>query len=85
MPPNNTIDVHAHEADEIIMVVAGEVNLGARTLQTGMSVMIPGWTLYGLKSGPNGARFINFRAFKDRTFMSKEQFMERRAQRGKDS
>ncbi|HWL45237.1 MAG TPA: hypothetical protein VNQ73_20000 [Ilumatobacter sp.] len=82
MPPDDVIPVHAHEADEIIVVVDGYLTLGARKLEAGCSIMIPGWTLYGIKAGPAGARFMNFRSHKDLTFMTKEQFVERRARRG---
>jgi quercetin dioxygenase-like cupin family protein len=74
--PNLQVDVHAHQEDEIIYVISGELRLGARALQPGDSVMIPGMTLYGFKSGPEGARFLNFRGRRDCTFYSREELNE---------
>jgi quercetin dioxygenase-like cupin family protein len=76
--PNASIAPHAHEADEIIYVVEGELLLGNRSLGTGSSVHIPGNTLYAFRSGPAGLRFLNFRGHHDDTYLPKDAFMERR-------
>ena len=78
-PPNHELEAHAHGADEIIYVLEGTVVLGARELGVGSSVFIPGQTLYGLKAGPDGLRFLNFRATQDLVYLNKDAFM---AQRG---
>ena len=78
-PPDHELETHAHGADEIIYVLEGSMVLGARELTAGSSVFIPGRTLYNLKAGPNGLRFINFRATQDLIYLKAEQFM---AQRG---
>lgn len=76
--PNERVEQHAHAADEIMYILAGEMHFGARVLTPGMSAYIRGDTLYGFRAGPKGARFLNFRAFKDLTYFSKETFLERR-------
>jgi hypothetical protein len=55
--------------------------LGARVLRAGSSAMIPGKTLYGFSAGADGLRFLNFRARRDATFHTKEQFMAQRKDR----
>jgi quercetin dioxygenase-like cupin family protein len=66
-PPETEITPHAHDEDEIIYVLDGELHLGARTLLPGMSVYIPGRTLYGFRAGSEGVRFLNFRPREDLT------------------
>jgi quercetin dioxygenase-like cupin family protein len=78
--PNAEIDAHAHVEDEIIVVVEGEMRLGARSLGPGSSVYIEGETLYGFRAGPAGLRFLNFRARQDTSFVPKRAFVERRSQ-----
>jgi hypothetical protein len=48
----------------------------------GSSAMFPGKTLYGFSAGPEGLRFLNFRARRDATFHTKEQFMAQRKKAG---
>jgi uncharacterized cupin superfamily protein len=85
-PPDFVVDVHAHEADEIIYVIAGELHLGARVLTPGASVYIPADTLYGFHAGPSGLSFLNFRATRDNSHVSKEDFLAARAKaRAQDS
>jgi quercetin dioxygenase-like cupin family protein len=52
---------HFHTADEIIVVVRGEMRLGARALTPGGAVAIDKDTQYGFETGPEGVGFINFR------------------------
>ena len=66
-PPDTEITPHAHDEDEIVYVLEGELHLGARVLTPGMSVYIPGRTLYGFRAGPEGLRFLNFRPREDLT------------------
>jgi quercetin dioxygenase-like cupin family protein len=75
VPPDTLIGQHAHLEDEIIYVVAGELRLGARILGVGASVYIPGNTLYSLRAGPEGLRFLNFRARRDMTYIAKDEFL----------
>jgi quercetin dioxygenase-like cupin family protein len=78
VPPGMVVESHAHDEDEIIFVLEGEMVLGARVLAAGSSAMIPGKTLYGFSAGADGLRFLNFRARRDATFHTKEQFMAQR-------
>ena len=78
VPPGFTVESHAHDEDEIIFVLEGEMVLGARVLGAGSSAMIPGKTLYGFSAGADGLRFLNFRARRDVTFHTREQFMAQR-------
>jgi len=81
VPPGFVTESHAHDEDEIIFVLEGEMKLGARVLRSGSSAMIPGKTLYGFTAGADGLRFLNFRARRDSTFHTKEEFVAQRAPR----
>jgi quercetin dioxygenase-like cupin family protein len=81
LEPGATIDVHAHDESEIIYVLEGSLALGAQHVGRGSSVAIPGRTLYGFTAGPEGVRFLNFRARQDTTFYTKEAFMAARGPR----
>jgi quercetin dioxygenase-like cupin family protein len=63
---------HAHEHDEIIFVLEGELRLGNRVVAPGSSVYIPARTLYTLSAGPEGVRFLNFRAAQDLSYLRAE-------------
>ena len=76
--PNGVIDQHAHQENEIIFVLEGELHLGRRVLTPGYSVQIPGLTLYTFRAGPDGLRFLNFRARQDATYISKAELMAMR-------
>jgi quercetin dioxygenase-like cupin family protein len=78
VPPGHVVESHAHDEDEIVYVLEGEMILGARVLKAGSSAMIPGKTLYGFSAGAGGLVFLNFRAHRDVTFHTKEQFMAQR-------
>jgi quercetin dioxygenase-like cupin family protein len=78
VPADTVIGQHAHDEDEIIYVLEGELRFGSYVLEPGASVYIPGNTLYSLHAGPKGLRFLNFRARQDLTYITKEQFVERR-------
>src|SRR4051794_17608671 len=73
MDPDLRLAPHAHESDEIIAVVAGELHVGRRVLGPGTSIFVPGHTLYTVKAGPEGCRFLNFRAHSDMTYFGPEQ------------
>ena len=76
---------HAHVNDEVILVTEGSITLGARAITPGWSVYIPAETLYGFKAGSEGARFLNFRATKDLSFITKEKFVGSRTLRTHDN
>jgi hypothetical protein len=78
LPPNRKVDLHAHQEDEIIHVVAGQMTVGNQLLKAGDSVFISGMTLYGLQAGPDGVSFINFRRQFDLTYYTNEEFLEYR-------
>jgi hypothetical protein len=65
---------HAHDEDEIIYVIDGELHLGRQVYPKGSAVYIPGSTLYAFGSGPDGLTFLNFRPRKDATYITREEF-----------
>ncbi|MFT4581515.1 MAG: quercetin dioxygenase-like cupin family protein [Gammaproteobacteria bacterium] len=73
--PNDEVSLHAHEADEIIYILEGELQIGRKRLGPGASVFIAGQTLYGFKAGPSGVRFLNFRGEANTSFITREEFM----------
>lgn len=73
VPPGEGASRHAHEQDEIIYVLAGELRFGARMVSAGDSVYIGGRTLYSFLAGPDGARFLNFRPCLDASFITAAQ------------
>jgi redox-sensitive bicupin YhaK (pirin superfamily) len=78
---NEEVSLHAHEADEIIYVVAGELHIGRKRLGPGASVFIAGQTLYGFRSGPEGVRFLNFRGQANTSFITRDEFMAARQEK----
>ena len=76
--PDLELASHSHDASEIIVVIEGELVFGARRCGPGASVLVPGGTLYSVRAGPDGARFLNFRGAADYTYLNKEAFLERR-------
>ncbi|MGE0306976.1 MAG: cupin domain-containing protein [Acidimicrobiia bacterium] len=78
-PPGKETIPHAHDADEIIYVVAGDLVIGNRSLPAGSSVFVPANTLYAFRAGPQGLRFVNFRPRGNVGTVTKDEFMDRRA------
>lgn len=78
MAPGLALAPHAHEADEIIAVLSGQLLLGSRVLEPGSSLFVPGNTLYTVKAGPEGCRFLNFRAAADTTYLTRDDMSRRR-------
>ena len=74
--PDKATEVHTHEQDEIVYVVAGQMLFGRHILNPGDSIHIPGMTLYSFRAGPEGLQFLNFRPRKDTTYYSKAEFDE---------
>lgn len=56
------IAVHSHAEDEVIIVTAGQMQLGARRLGPGSMIAIAAETMYSFGVGPEGLSFVNFRA-----------------------
>jgi len=79
LEPNLQISTHAHADDEIVAVVEGELHFGRRVCGPGSSFFIPGNTLYGFRAGPQGCRYLNFRAEADSTYFTKDDIVETRA------
>ncbi|MCW1431636.1 hypothetical protein [Novosphingobium sp. JCM 18896] len=46
----------------MIFVAAGEIRLGQRLFGPGTAIAIAADTMYSFLPGPNGLRFLNFRA-----------------------
>ncbi|RYE40126.1 MAG: hypothetical protein EOP21_09865, partial [Hyphomicrobiales bacterium] len=61
-PEEQSVAVHSHSEDEIIFVVSGEIRLGRKLYPEGTAIAIAADTLYSFTAGPEGMRFINFRA-----------------------
>ena len=76
--PDTDVVPHAHRSDEIVYVLDGELHLGPRVLKPGSSVLIPGMTLYGFRSGPQGLCFLNFRPRLDRSHLTKQELVAER-------
>lgn len=74
LEPNHPLAPHAHRAAEIIFVTEGELVSGSRSLPAGSALHIEGNTLYGLRAGPNGLTFLNFRSKSDSTYLTKGEF-----------
>ena len=51
---------------------------GSPILAGGYVWTIGGSTLYGFRAGPDGCRYLNFRAQADSTFFTKEDILEAR-------
>lgn len=66
--PHAEIQLHAHDEDEIIYVLKGEMRLGQRTYAPGTSVFVAGGTFYTFRAGVEGLQILNFRPRKDLTF-----------------
>src|SRR4030095_981817 len=60
-PMDAEAGVHCHTEDEVIFVVAGQIQLAPRLYDRGTAVAIAANTYYSFLPGPNGLTFINFR------------------------
>jgi quercetin dioxygenase-like cupin family protein len=69
LPAGTKQRVHAHQHDEIIYVVGGEMRVGNRSLKPGSSMFVAGETFYSFEAGPDGLHFLNFRPCKDLTYI----------------
>lgn len=75
--PGAAIEVHSHQEDEIIYVVAGSMKLGPKTVPPGTSVFVSADTLYSFEAGPEGLRMLNFRPRRDDSFVTREEHLEK--------
>ena len=64
----DTLREHDADPDVSVTIIRG----------AGSSFFIPGNTLYGFRAGPEGCRYLNFRAQADSTYFSKEDIVEAR-------
>jgi quercetin dioxygenase-like cupin family protein len=76
--PGLEVSTHAHADDEIVYVVDGALHVGRRVCGPGASMFIPGNTLYGFRAGPDGCRYLNFRAQADSTYFTKDDVVDAR-------
>jgi quercetin dioxygenase-like cupin family protein len=79
LEPDTEVQAHAHSSSEIIYVTRGALVLGAQACGPGAAIFIGADTLYGFRAGSEGASFLNFRGDPRPEYLSKEQFMARRA------
>ncbi len=80
--PNISNEPHAHVEDEIVYVLEGSLVIGNRTFEAGSAILIPAWTLYSFRSGPNGVRFANFRPrASEPRLIPKDEFVRTMAER----
>jgi quercetin dioxygenase-like cupin family protein len=79
MRPGDATQAHAHDEHEIVFVIEGELHLGARVVGAGSSVYIPANTMYALRAGPEGLRFLNFRARQDLTYITRGEYRQVRS------
>jgi len=61
-PDHAEAGIHCHSENEVIFVVEGQMRLGARLFGPGTAVAVAAGAMYGFTPGPDGLRFLNFRA-----------------------
>jgi mannose-6-phosphate isomerase-like protein (cupin superfamily) len=66
--PDAEIQVHSHDADEIIYILEGSMRINNRVVGPGGCLYIAGRTFYGFHAGPDGLHILNFRPRADATF-----------------
>lgn len=79
LAPGTDIRPHAHHEDEIVYITAGEIHVGRRVLPVGSAIYVERDTLYGLRAGPEGCTFLNFRPGLTAGYISKAELLARRA------
>jgi hypothetical protein len=80
--------IHSHTEDEIIFVTDGGIRLGSKLCGSGTALAIAANTLYGFTAGPDGLKFVNFRAsapgaiaFRNRASMDERAYWSSRLAR----
>jgi quercetin dioxygenase-like cupin family protein len=76
--PGQTVEPHAHEHNEIIYILGGELRLGNTVLKPGSSVAIKGRTIYGFAAGSDGVHFLNFRPCLEEGLLTVEEVSARK-------
>lgn len=66
--PGCRVQLHAHDEDEIIYILRGELHFGRQVLRPGSSLFIKGKAFYSFSAGPEGLRFLNFRPRADHAY-----------------
>ena len=62
LKPDTLIAPHSHDDDEIFYVAEGSLHWGDHALEAGGSIFTAADTIYSFRTGPQGARLLNFRA-----------------------
>jgi quercetin dioxygenase-like cupin family protein len=78
LAPDTEIRPHAHHEDEIVYITDGEIHVGRRVLPVGSAIYVERDTLYGLRAGPEGCTFLNFRPGLTAGYISKADVVARR-------
>lgn len=78
LDPDTEIRPHAHHEDEIVYITAGQIHVGRRVLPVGSAIYVERDTLYGLRAGPEGCTFLNFRPGLTAGYISKAELVARR-------
>lgn len=78
LAPGTDIHPHAHHEDEIVYITAGEIHVGKRVLGAGSAIYVERDTLYGLRAGPEGCTFLNFRPGLTAGYITKADVIARR-------
>ena len=81
MAPGAVTIPHTHGGFEDYLILEGELIIGRKHLGPGASVFVAGNTLYGFRTGPAGARFLNFRGKANTSFISREEYLAARETR----
>jgi hypothetical protein len=68
LKPDTLIAPHSHADCEIFYVAEGSLHWGDQALDAGGSIFIAADTTYSFRTGPKGARLLNFRARADHSF-----------------
>lgn len=80
LPAGTKVSAHAHDQDEIIVVVDGELVFGRHAYGPASSVSIPAMTLYSFQAGHDGATYMVFRPTGGAESIAKDEFLTRRRQ-----
>jgi hypothetical protein len=76
--PDKPATAHAHETDEIVYVLEGELVIGRRVFGPESAVFIPANTLYSFRVGPEGVRYLNMRTRRDDSYITRDELVARR-------
>lgn len=74
--PNEGAQPHAHDKDQIIYVLKGELRVGARVLPAGSALNVEERTVYSFRAGPEGCTILNFRATGGTQYFTRAEIVE---------